>query len=123
MLHPSGLPKNLSSLDRTLVMGVLNVTPDSFSDGGRFFDASQAIAHAKQMIKDGADIIDIGGCSSKPGSKKLIIDDEIKRVIPTIELIKSKFNEAIISVDTFRSEVAKKAVNSCASIVNDISAG
>ena len=105
------------------IMGILNITPDSFYDGGIFDSNKKILKQVEKMLEDGADIIDIGGCSSKPGSKKVIIDDEIKRVIPTIELIKSKFNEAIISVDTFRSEVAKKAVNSGASIVNDISAG
>ena len=104
-------------------MGILNITPDSFYDGGMFDSNKKILKQVEKMLEDGADIIDIGGCSSKPGSKKVITDDEIKRVIPTIELIKSKFNEAIISVDTFRSEVAKKAVNSGASIVNDISAG
>ena len=68
MLHPSGLPENLRNLDRTLVMGVLNVTPDSFSDGGRFDDTEIAISHALQMIEDGADTIDIGGESTRPGS-------------------------------------------------------
>jgi dihydropteroate synthase len=105
------------------IMGILNITPDSFYDGGMFDSNKKILKQVEKMLEDGADIIDIGGCSSKPGSKKVIIDDEIKRVIPTIELIKSKFNEAIISVDTYRSEVAKKAVNSGASIVNDISAG
>ena len=105
------------------IMGILNITPDSFYDGGMFDSNKKILKQVEKMLEDGADIIDIGGCSSKPGSKKVIIDDEIKRVIPTIELIKSKFNEAIISVDTFRSEVAKKAVNVGASIVNDISAG
>ena len=105
------------------IMGILNITPDSFYDGGMFDSNKKILKQVEKMLKDGADIIDIGGFSSKPGSKKVITDDEIKRVIPTIELIKSKFNEAIISVDTFRSEVAKKAVNSGASIVNDISAG
>jgi len=105
------------------IMGILNITPDSFYDGGIFDSNKKILKQVDKMLEDGADIIDVGGSSSKPGSKKVIIDDEIKRVIPTIELIKSKFNEAIISVDTFRSEVAKKAVNSGASIVNDISAG
>lgn len=105
------------------IMGILNITPDSFYDGGIFDSNKKILKQVEKMLEDGADIIDVGGYSSRPGSKKVIKDDEIKRVIPTIELIKSKFNEAIISVDTFRSEVAKKAVNSGASIVNDISAG
>jgi dihydropteroate synthase len=105
------------------IMGILNITPDSFYDGGIFDSNKKILKQVQKMLEDGADIIDVGGCSSRPGSKKVTKDDEIKRVIPTIELIKSKFNEAIVSVDTFRSEVAKKAVNSGASIVNDISAG
>ena len=105
------------------IMGILNITPDSFYDGGMFDSNKKILKQVEKMLEDGADIIDVGGCSSRPGSKKVTKDDEIKRVIPTIELIKSKFNEAIVSVDTFRSEVAEKAVNSGASIVNDISAG
>ena len=120
MLHPSGLPENLSSLDRTLVMGVLNVTPDSFSDGGRFFDASQAIAHAKQMIKDGADIIDIGGESTRPGSERISAQVEIDRVLPIISALA---NTTVLSVDTMRAEVAQAAVSAGAQIVNDVSGG
>ena len=121
MLHPNGLPKNLSSLDRTLVMGVLNVTPDSFSDGGRFFDASQAIAHAKQMIKDGADIIDIGGESTRPGSERISAQVEIDRVLPIISALAD--TGAVLSVDTMRTEVAQAAVSAGAQIVNDVSGG
>ena len=72
------------------IMGILNITPDSFYDGGMFDSNKKILKQVEKMLEDGADIIDIGGCSSKPGSKKVIIDDEIKRVIPTIELIKSK---------------------------------
>jgi dihydropteroate synthase len=121
MLHPNGLPKNLSSLDRTLVMGVLNVTPDSFSDGGRFFDASQAIAHAKQMTKDGADIIDIGGESTRPGSERISAQVEIDRVLPIISALAD--TGAVLSVDTMRTEVAQAAVSAGAQIVNDVSGG
>ena len=84
MLHPSGLPENLRKLDRTLVMGVLNVTPDSFSDGGRFDDTEIAISHAFQMIEDGADIIDIGGESTRPGSDRISVQEELDRVLPVI---------------------------------------
>lgn len=121
MLHPNGLPKNLSSLDRTLVMGVLNVTPDSFSDGGRFFDAGQAIAHAKQMIKDGADIIDIGGESTRPGSERISAQVEIDRVLPIISALAD--TGAVLSIDTMRTEVAQVAVSAGAQIVNDVSGG
>ena len=121
MLHPNGLPRNLSSLDRTLVMGVLNVTPDSFSDGGRFFDAGQAIAHAKQMIKDGADIIDIGGESTRPGSERISAQVEIDRVLPIISALAN--TGAVLSIDTMRTEVAQVAVSAGAQIVNDVSGG
>lgn len=121
MLHPNGLPKNLSSLDRTLVMGVLNVTPDSFSDGGRFFDTGQAIAHAKQMIKDGADIIDIGGESTRPGSERISAQVEIDRVLPIISALAN--TGAVLSIDTMRTEVAQVAVSAGAQIVNDVSGG
>ncbi|MTB09480.1 MAG: dihydropteroate synthase, partial [Actinobacteria bacterium] len=121
MLHPSGLPKNLSSLDRTLVMGVLNVTPDSFSDGGRFFDSSVAIAHAKQMISDGADIIDIGGESTRPGSERISIQEEMGRVLPIISALAE--TEAVLSIDTMRPEVAQAAIAAGAGMINDVSGG
>jgi dihydropteroate synthase len=87
MLHPSGLPENLRKLDRTLVMGVLNVTPDSFSDGGRFNDPKIATNHALQMIQDGADIIDIGGESTRPGSERISVQEELDRVLPVISAL------------------------------------
>ena len=102
-------------------MGVLNVTPDSFSDGGRFFDASQAIAHAKQMIKDGADIIDIGGESTRPGSERISAQVEIDRVLPIISALAD--TGAVLSIDTMRTEVAQAAVSAGAQIVNDVSGG
>jgi dihydropteroate synthase len=121
MLHPSGLPKQISSLERTLVMGVLNVTPDSFSDGGLFFDSKVAIAHAQQMIADGADIIDIGGESTRPGSERISAQEEIDRVLPVItELAKT---DAVFSIDTMRSQVAIAAVTAGAHLINDVSGG
>lgn len=121
MLHPSGLPKQISSLERTLVMGVLNVTPDSFSDGGLFFDSKVAIAHAQQMIADGADIIDIGGESTRPGSERISAQEEIDRVLPVItELAKT---DAVFSIDTMRSQVAIAAVAAGAHLINDVSGG
>jgi dihydropteroate synthase len=121
MLHPSGLPKQISSLERTLVMGVLNVTPDSFSDGGLFFDSKVAIAHAQQMIVDGADIIDIGGESTRPGSERISAQEEIDRVLPVItELAKT---DAVFSIDTMRSQVAIAAVTAGAHLINDVSGG
>ncbi|HEY6804359.1 MAG TPA: dihydropteroate synthase [Pyrinomonadaceae bacterium] len=108
--------------ERTLVMGILNVTPDSFSDGGRYLSIEKAIAHAMQMINDGADLIDVGGESTRPGSEGPVsADEEIKRVVPVIEAV-SKATSVPISVDTTKSEVATAALEAGASIVNDISA-
>ena len=121
MLHPSGLPENLRKLDRTLVMGVLNVTPDSFSDGGRFDDTEIAISHALQMIQDGADIIDIGGESTRPGSERISAQVELDRVLPVIAgLVDSG---VAISIDTMRAEVARAAIDAGACMINDVSGG
>ncbi|CAB4651394.1 MAG: dihydropteroate synthase [Actinobacteria bacterium] len=121
MLHPSGLPENLRNLDRTLVMGVLNVTPDSFSDGGRFDDTEIAISHALQMIEDGADIIDIGGESTRPGSERISVQVELDRVLPVIAgLVNSG---VAISIDTMRAEVARAAIEAGACMINDVSGG
>ena len=114
---------NLMDLSTPKIMGILNVTPDSFYDGGMFDSNKKILDHVEKMLTDGADIIDVGGYSSRPGAKEVKLKDEIKRVVPTIELIKKEFNETTISVDTFRSEVALQAVNSGASIINDISGG
>ena len=114
---------NLMDLSTPKIMGILNVTPDSFYDGGMFDSNKKILDHVEKMLTDGADIIDVGGYSSRPGAKEVKLKDEIKRVVPTIELIKKEFNESTISVDTFRSEVALQAVNSGASIINDISGG
>jgi len=105
---------------RTLLMGVLNVTPDSFSDGGLFFDKETAIAHGMKMIEEGADFIDIGGESTRPGSKSLELDEELRRVIPVIESL-TKTGDVPISIDTYKSSVAKKAIEAGAQIINDIS--
>ena len=121
MLHPSGLPENLRKLNRTLVMGVLNVTPDSFSDGGRFNDPTIATNHALKMIQDGADIIDIGGESTRPGSERISIQVELDRVLPVISALAG--SGAAISIDTMRAEVARAAVDAGACLVNDVSGG
>jgi len=121
MLHPVGLPESLRSLDRTLVMGVLNVTPDSFSDGGRFNDADLAIKHALQMIADGADVIDIGGESTRPGSERISVQEELDRVLPVISALAD--SGAAISIDTMRVDVARAAVDAGACMVNDVSGG
>lgn len=109
------------SLDKTLVMGILNLTPDSFSDGARYASSDDALKRAEQMISEGADIIDVGGESSRPGSKPVEADEEISRVVPVIEAI-SKCFDTPISIDTYKSPVARAAVDAGAAIVNDISA-
>ena len=113
------LVNNQSS--RTLVMGIVNVTPDSFSDGGKYFTLETAYEHSKKLITDGADIIDIGGESSRPGSKSISSEKELERTIPLISKIHSNFPEVVISIDTQKSEVAEQAILSGANIVNDIS--
>src|SRR5215207_7287370 len=107
--------------DRTLIVGILNVTPDSFSDGGQFFDLGLALAHAEQMISEGADIIDVGGESTRPGGEPVCIDEEIRRVVPVIETL-ARRTQVPISIDTTKSEVARAALEAGAAIVNDISA-
>jgi len=101
-------------------MGVLNVTPDSFSDGGLFFSEKKAIEHALRLIEDGADIIDIGGESTRPGSEPVSVEEEIRRTISVIKAI-SREIKVPISIDTYKAEVAKQALDAGASIVNDIS--
>lgn len=105
---------------RTHIVGVLNITPDSFSDGGKFFDRSSAIEHALRMAEEGADIIDIGGESTRPGSDSISVDEELRRVIPVIEALSTKVNVPM-SIDTYKSGVARKALEAGARIVNDVS--
>jgi len=102
-------------------MGILNVTPDSFSDGGQFFSVEAAIEHGQSLINDGADIIDIGGESTRPGADPLSIEDELERVIPVIKSIRKDHNDILISIDTYKSEVAQQAIEAGADIVNDVS--
>ena len=113
--------KSLTCGERTWIMGILNVTPDSFSDGGRYLDANRAIDHAYQMIEDGADIIDIGGESSRPGALPVSTDEELTRVLPVIDAL-AKGTDAFISIDTYKPPVARKALQAGAHIVNDITA-
>ncbi len=108
------------SLARPLVMAILNVTPDSFSDGGRFKEPDAALLHAEVLIAEGADILDIGGESTRPGSVRVSADEEIARVVPVIEVISKRF-DVPISIDTSKSEVARAALIGGAEIVNDIS--
>ncbi len=119
--QPAGLSKELANKKRCLVVGVLNVTPDSFSDGGLFTDAKTAINHAKQLIAQGADLIDVGGESTKPGASRIENIEEQKRVIPVIEELTNL--GIITSVDTMRSQTAELAVKAGAQIVNDVSGG
>jgi dihydropteroate synthase len=105
------------------VMGILNVTPDSFFDGGKFTEEKQIIRRVKKMLDDGADIVDVGAVSTRPGAKDVSEKEELKRLLPTIQIVLKKFPDAIISVDTVRSTVARKAVEAGASIINDVSGG
>ena len=110
-------------IDKPLVMGIINATPDSFFGGSRFNGIDEIITEAEKMLNDGADIIDIGGQSTRPGSELITADEEIKRVVPAIKAIANKFPSAFISIDTFYSKVAIAAVDAGAAIINDISAG
>ena len=105
----------------TLVMGIVNVTPDSFSDGGKFFLPEVAISHASKLITQGADIIDIGGESTRPGAEQVSESEELKRVIPVIEKIRTDNPTILISIDTTKASVAKHAIEAGADIINDVS--
>lgn len=107
--------------ERTLVVGILNVTPDSFSDGGRFLDRATALAHATRMVEDGADILDVGGESTRPGSTPVSIDEELERVHPVIERLAELHPAVPISIDTRKAGVAAEALDAGATIVNDVS--
>ncbi|RLA85215.1 MAG: dihydropteroate synthase [Deltaproteobacteria bacterium] len=105
---------------RTAVMGILNVTPDSFSDGGLFLDPERAVDHALRMVEEGADIIDVGGESTRPGADPIPLQEELRRVLPVIEGL-SQRTDVPISIDTYKAEVASRALEAGASIINDIS--
>ncbi|QMU29850.1 dihydropteroate synthase [Adhaeribacter radiodurans] len=111
------------SLASPIVMGILNVTPDSFYEGSRHTTTDEVVAQAEKMLAEGADILDIGGYSSRPGATDISVDEEKARVIPAIEAIRRAFPGTFISIDTFRSEIAQAAVQAGASIINDISGG
>jgi dihydropteroate synthase len=116
------LPRTRIALgQRTIVMGILNVTPDSFSDGGKFLDVNAAVARAEQIQEQHADVLDIGGESSRPGSVPITEEEELRRVLPVIETLSGKLSIPI-SVDTYRARVARMAIDAGAQIVNDISA-
>ena len=104
-------------------MGILNVTPDSFSDGGRYNQMDNALRHCEQMISDGADFIDIGGCSTRPNNAIATEQEELERVIPILKALRKAFPEVLISIDTFRKNVAEACINEGANLINDISGG
>ena len=110
-------------IDKPLVTGIINVTPDSFYEGSRQQTGGSILSQATKMINEGADIIDVGGQSTRPGSERIPAEEELNRVLPAIEIILKSFPGAIISVDTYQSKVAEACVNAGASIINDISAG
>jgi len=113
----------LVDLSRPKIMGILNLTPDSFFDGGKFNDNDGALRQCEKMISEGADFIDIGAYSSRPGAKKISEEEELKRLLPALERVLKEFPETLCSVDTFRSNVAARALDLGAALVNDISAG
>ncbi|MDF2630816.1 MAG: dihydropteroate synthase [Symbiobacteriaceae bacterium] len=113
-------PTTLTLGQRTVIMGILNVTPDSFSDGGQWINVEEAATHAKQMMADGADIIDIGGESTRPGHAPVDTDEELRRVLPVIRALREQVPNAIISIDTYKAQVADEALNAGANIINDI---
>lgn len=115
---------SLISLDKPKVMGILNLTPDSFFAGSRIAKNRDSIlSSAEKMIRDGADFLDLGGYSTRPGATDISVQEELDRVVPAVELIRKEFSEILISVDTFRSKVAKESVSAGADIINDISSG
>lgn len=117
---PVGLA-HLGDGERTLVMGVVNVTPDSFSDGGRWFEPGQAVAHGLELAEQGADLLDVGGESTRPGAARVPVDEELRRVLPVIEALTAA--GAAVSVDTTRAAVAPRALDAGAVLVNDVSGG
>lgn len=115
--YVEGLPQP----DRALVMGVLNVTPDSFSDGGRYLDAADAIAHGLALADQGADLVDVGGESTRPGASRTSVEEELARVLPVIKSLTAA--GVLTSIDTMRAEVAAAAVGAGARLINDVSGG
>jgi len=108
---------------KTAIMGVLNVTPDSFSDGGKYLEPTSAVKRAVQMAEEGAEIIDIGGESTRPGSKRISVEEEINRILPVLKEVRKELPEVWISIDTYKSEVARVCLEEGADIINDISGG
>jgi dihydropteroate synthase len=114
---------NLIDLTTPKVMGILNITPDSFYDGGKYKNESEILNQVEKMLSDGATFIDVGAYSSRPGAQHISEEEELKRIIPVINLLQKNFPEIIISIDTFRSKVAIETVHAGAAIINDISGG
>ncbi|MFT8320007.1 MAG: dihydropteroate synthase [Bacillus sp. (in: firmicutes)] len=112
-------PHSLNYKEKTLIMGILNVNPDSFSDGGKYKEKDKAVQHALEMVENGADIIDIGGESTRPGYVEISAEEELERVIPIIEVVSKEVNIPI-SIDTYKGKVAKEALKAGAHIINDI---
>jgi dihydropteroate synthase len=115
--------RGLDLFNEPVLMGILNVTPDSFSDGGKFSGIEQAVGHAKKMVEEGATIIDIGGESTRPGSSFVSVEEELSRVIPVLEAIKKEMPDVLVSVDTNKAVVAELAIQKGADMINDVSAG
>ncbi|NGM72677.1 dihydropteroate synthase [Sphingobacterium sp. SGL-16] len=128
MLKPSpcqsiNIKGSLMTFEKPIIMGILNITPDSFFDGGKHNSLENAIDHASHMINDGVDIIDVGAYSSRPGAPMISSQEEIDRAIPIIEVLVEEFPQIPLSIDTFRADVAKASIKSGAHIINDISGG
>ena len=111
--------KSFDTAEHTYIMGILNITPDSFSDGGKWNTLDEALGRAEQMVKDGADIVDVGGESTRPGHEQITEEEEIHRVVPVIEAVKARI-DVPISIDTYKSKVAEAAIKAGADLVNDI---
>jgi dihydropteroate synthase len=123
LLHWNLGRTTLSLGDTTLIMGVVNVTPDSFSDGGHFFDPEKGIAHGRRLAEQGADILDIGGESTRPGSDPVPAEEETNRVIPVVRELRRHLPDILLSVDTSKAAVAAQAIEAGADIINDVTAG
>jgi dihydropteroate synthase len=119
--HPRGLPRRLAELDRCLVMGVVNVTPDSFSDGGRWLDPEAAVRRGLALVAEGADLVDVGGESTRPGAGRISAEEEQRRVLPVVDALARA--GVVVSIDTMRADVADEALACGAALVNDVSGG
>ena len=114
---------NIMKLPHPAIMGILNVTPDSFSDGGKYNTVDNAVRHCGELLEQGADIVDIGGCSTRPNNPIATEQEEQERLIPALKAIRKEYPQAVISIDTFRKSIAEEAMNQGADIINDISGG